>query len=64
MPEKLYREANQDALREEIRARDNESLTRRESPLRRAEDAILVDTTSMTLDQVVDRIVELARAAR
>ena len=53
-----------DALREEIRARDNESLTRRESPLRRAEDAILVDTTSMTLDQVIDRIVELARAAR
>ena len=53
-----------DALREEIRARDNESLTRRESPLRRAEDAILVDTTSMTLDQVVDRVVELARAAQ
>jgi len=53
-----------DAVREEIRARDNESLTRRESPLRRAEDAILVDTTSMTLDQVIDRIVELARAAQ
>lgn len=53
-----------DALREEIRARDDESLTRRQSPLRRAEDAILLDTTSMTLDQVIDRIVELARAAQ
>ena len=58
------RSVDLDALREEIRARDDESLTRRESPLRRAEDAILLDTTSMTLDQVVDRIVELARAAQ
>jgi len=53
-----------DALRKEIHARDNESLTRRESPLRRAEDATVLDTTSMKLDQVIDRIVELARAAQ
>jgi len=52
------------ALREEIHARDEESLTREESPLRRAEDATLVDTTSMTLDEAVERVVELAQATR
>lgn len=52
------------ALREEIRIRDEMARTRTVAPLRRAEDAILVDTTDMTLEQVVDRIVDLAGAVR
>jgi cytidylate kinase len=50
-----------DALREEIRIRDEMASTRTASPLRCAEDAIIVDTTSMTIDAVIDLIVVLAR---
>lgn len=52
-----------DALREEIRVRDEKNMTRKESPLRRADDAILVDTTDLTLDQVVEKVAALAREA-
>ncbi|HQL93950.1 MAG TPA: (d)CMP kinase, partial [Candidatus Hydrogenedentes bacterium] len=43
-----------DQLREEIRDRDEKSRTRADSPLRRADDAVLVDSTDLTADQVVD----------
>jgi cytidylate kinase len=52
---------NIDALREEIRVRDQMNETRAVSPLRRAEDAHLLDTTNLTLDEVVDRVVALAQ---
>jgi len=48
-------------LREEIRIRDEKAMTRAVSPLRRAEDAVYVDTTDLTIDEVVGRIVSLAR---
>ncbi len=50
-----------DVLREEIRIRDEKTMTRAESPLRRADDAVLLDTTGLTLDEVVARVVEIAR---
>lgn len=43
-------------LREQIRMRDNGDSTRAIAPLKRAEDAIEIDTTHMTLDQVVARM--------
>jgi CMP/dCMP kinase len=42
--------------------RDEIDTTRIESPLRRAEDAILIDTTHITLDEQVDEVVRLALA--
>jgi cytidylate kinase len=51
-----------DALREEVRVRDEKTRTRAVAPLRRAEDATLVDSTDLTVDEVVDRIVRLARS--
>ena len=36
-------------------------MTREESPLKQAEDAILVDTSDMTVDEVVDRIIGLIK---
>jgi len=53
---------NMEVLREEIRVRDEKNRTRVIAPLRRAEDAVLIDTTTMTIDEVVDKIVDLARA--
>jgi cytidylate kinase len=41
--------------------RDERDANRVDSPLRPAEDSVEVDTTGLTLDQVVERIVALAR---
>jgi CMP/dCMP kinase len=51
-----------DTLVREIHERDLQDSTRRESPLRKAADAIEIDTTDLTLEEQVARIVELARA--
>ena len=39
-------------------------MTRENSPLRQAKDAILVDSSDMTIDQVVDAIVGLCEGKR
>lgn len=44
-----------------LEARDRADSTRDLSPLRRSEDAVDIDTTRMSPEQVVGRIVELAR---
>jgi cytidylate kinase len=43
----------------ELRARDTRDTERAHSPLRRALDAVEVDTTGLSIDQVVDRICTL-----
>lgn len=48
-------------VRREIAERDAKNMNRAVSPLRRAEDALLVDTTAMTPDAVTARLVQLAR---
>lgn len=44
---------------EDIVVRDQKDSTRKESPLRKADDAIIIDTTYLTIDEVVDKIIEL-----
>jgi cytidylate kinase len=41
--------------------RDKRDSTRTVAPLRKAEDAVEVDTSDMTLDEVVDAVVAVAR---
>lgn len=48
-------------LMAEIKDRDEKSMTRADSPLRRADDAFLVDTTHLSFEEVVMRLVALAR---
>lgn len=43
----------------ELKARDHADMTRVVSPLRQADDAVLIDSTSLTIEQVVDRILAL-----
>ncbi len=43
----------------EIRARDRRDRTRADSPLRPAPDAFIIDSTDLTLEQVIDRAAEL-----
>lgn len=55
--------ADLDTLLSEIQARDHFDSTRATSPLRQAEDAILIDTDTLTIDQVVAEILRLAAEA-
>ncbi len=47
-------------IKEDIRDRDHRDMTREISPLKQAEDAILVDSSDMTIQEVVDKISRLA----
>lgn len=51
------------AITREIAARDERDRTREASPLRPAADAVRIDTTAMTLDQVLARAAELVQSA-
>lgn len=53
-----------EATRESLLARDEIDSGRAVSPLVRADGAVLVDTTSLTLDQVVETVVALVEGAR
>lgn len=53
-------EVDLETLKRDIAERDRMDRERKTSPLRQAEDAVYIDCTSMTVDEVVDRIVGLA----
>ena len=46
-------------LAEELKERDRKDSTREYSPLKKAEDAIEIDTTSLSIQQQVNRIIEI-----
>lgn len=48
-------------LKKEIEARDEADSNREVSPLKQAEDAILLDTTAMSINEVADEISRLAK---
>ena len=52
-------EMSYEELVEDIRRRDHIDSTRKESPLKKAEDAIEIDTTTMTIDDVVKTVTAL-----
>ena len=48
-------------IEEEIRDRDQRDMSREIAPLRQAKDAILVDSSDMTIEEVVAKITDLAK---
>lgn len=48
-------------VRQEVHDRDERTRNREVAPLKRAEDAILVDTTELSIDEAAGRVVKLAR---
>lgn len=44
---------------EEIKTRDFKDSTREISPLKKADDAVLIDSSNMTIEEVVERIINL-----
>ncbi len=54
---------SQAAVAEAIAARDRSDTTRAASPLMVADDAIVIDTTAMSIDQVVGQVLGIVNAA-
>ena len=55
-------DATFDAIEQEVRERDYSDTHRSESPLQRAWDAIAIDTTVLTREEVVERMLAAVRA--
>jgi cytidylate kinase len=53
--------ASLEEMKEEIERRDHRDKTRADSPLTQTEDAVYIDSSAMTVDEVVARILEIAR---
>lgn len=53
-----------DKIEEDIIARDKQDMNREISPLKQAEDAILVDSSDMTIDEVVETIKNIVKECR
>ena len=49
-----------DEIKKDIADRDEQDRNRPIAPLKQADDAVLVDTSDMSIEQVVDRIMEIA----
>lgn len=58
--EEKGQECNLEQIEADIIERDHRDMTREHSPLKQAEDAILIDSSDMTIDEVVEAICELA----
>lgn len=58
------REGELERIRKAMQKRDKQDSEREASPLKPAPDAVVLDTTGLSLEGVVSRVVELAREAR
>lgn len=57
------REGEFERIKQAMEVRDRQDSERAVSPLRPADDAVVLDTTGLSLEEVVDRIVALVREA-
>jgi CMP/dCMP kinase len=48
-----------DRMKAELEARDHRDTTRLDSPLVQTEDAVYIDSSAMTIDEVVERIMDI-----
>ena len=58
------REGELDRIREAIARRDRQDSEREVSPLKPAPDAVVLDTTALSLEEVISRVLELAEGLR
>ncbi|MBR1737363.1 MAG: (d)CMP kinase [Firmicutes bacterium] len=56
-------EFDYEKIKEEIIQRDNADKNRKISPLRKADDAILIDTSSMSIEEVTKKVTDIIYAA-
>ncbi|BCJ95115.1 cytidylate kinase [Anaerocolumna cellulosilytica] len=55
-------DCNMNDIEQDIINRDNQDMQREISPLKKAEDAVLLDTSNLTVDEVVKEILSLFKA--
>ena len=48
-----------EVIKKDIEQRDYQDMNRKIAPLKQAEDAVLLDTSDMSIEEVVDKILEL-----
>jgi CMP/dCMP kinase len=58
------REAELESIREAMKQRDRQDSERTTAPLKAAPDAVVLDTTALSLEEVVSRVLDLARDLR
>ena len=58
------REGELDRIRKAIATRDRQDSEREVSPLKPAPDAVVLDTTALSLDEVISRVLDLAEGLR
>jgi len=54
-------ETSYDEVLETLKNRDYTDMNRKISPLRKAEDAIVIDSTNLTIEEVLDKMEEIVR---
>lgn len=54
-------ESDYESILEEIKKRDYQDMHREHSPLKRAEDAIEIDSSNLTIQETVDTIMEIVK---
>ena len=57
-------ECDFDKIKADIEERDYRDMNREHSPLKQAEDAVLVDSSFMTIDEVINTIVEMCNCSK
>ena len=57
-------EADLKTIQRDIEERDHRDMTREPSPLRQAEDAVVIDSSMMTVDEVIQNILDLIQSRR
>lgn len=52
----------EEEIKKDLKVRDESDLSRAIGPLKKADDAILIDTTDLTIEGVVDKVLSLIKA--
>ena len=51
-------DADMEKIKEDIRTRDTQDMNRSIAPLKQAKDAVVIDSSKLTIPEVMDRIVD------
>lgn len=55
---KMGQKVSLQRVKEDVQSRDEKDKARKVAPLKRAQDALCIDTTNMSIDEVVERIID------
>lgn len=53
--------ADLETIKKDIEQRDYQDMNRKISPLKKADDAIVLDTSNLSIDEVVNEVLKLAK---